>query len=71
DGRAAPGSDELLDDATVEEVLGIMERCGARDYAVREARRYRDRAIGDLADLPILADGQQILVRLVQTIIEA
>ena len=71
DGRAAPGSEELLDEATVDEVLEILVGCGARDYAVSEARRYRDQAIGDLADLPILAEGQAILVKLVQAIIAA
>ncbi|MFN2484963.1 MAG: polyprenyl synthetase family protein [Candidatus Limnocylindria bacterium] len=71
DGRAAPGAEQLLDEATVSEVLRILESCGARDYAVAEARRYRDQAIGDLVELPILADGQQILVRLVQAIIDA
>ena len=71
DGRAAPGVEELLDGETVEEVLTILESCGAREYAVTEARSYRDRAIGDLVDLPILAEGQQILVKLVQAIITA
>ena len=70
-GREPMAADELLDDATVDEVLEILERCGARDYAVEEARRYRDLAIADLLALPIVGERRDVMERLVQAIIAA
>ena len=63
--------DDLLDAATVDEVLAILERSGARDHAVAEARRYRDLAVDDLLSLPIVAERRATLERLVQAIIAA
>ena len=60
-----------LGDAQVEEVLTILERCGARDFAAGEARRYRDLAVADLLALPLPAERQQQLERFVAAIIAA
>jgi geranylgeranyl diphosphate synthase, type I len=49
-GRA--GS-ETLDDDEIASVLEILERSGAREHALAEARRYRDMALADAAQLPI------------------
>ena len=35
-------------DADVAEIVAILERCGARDYARDQARRYRDEALANL-----------------------
>ena len=40
-------------EAEVEEVLAILERCGARTEALARAGRYRDEALSDLEGLPI------------------
>ena len=69
-GHAAVGED-LLDEETVEEVLEILVRCGARDYALQEARRYRDLAVTDLLALPIVQERRETLERLVAAIIAA
>ena len=70
-GREPMEGEALLDDATVDDVLDILERCGARDYAVAEARRYRDLAVADLLALPIVGERREVLERLVQAIIAA
>jgi geranylgeranyl diphosphate synthase, type I len=46
----------------VDEVLAILERTGAREEALTEARRYRDIALRDLDGLPI-ADERRIELR--------
>jgi geranylgeranyl diphosphate synthase, type I len=48
--RSEPSADE------VEEARAIIERCGARDYTRREARRLRDEAIAALAGVDVVAD---------------
>jgi geranylgeranyl diphosphate synthase, type I len=63
---AAPMSDD-----EVAEVLAILERCGAREHALGEARRYRDRSLDQLDQLPCLPDGKRELALLVRAVIAA
>ena len=67
--RGAP--DELLSDDHVSEVLAILERCGARDYARSEARRYRDVALDQLDRLPCPPDRKGDLAAFVRSVIAA
>jgi geranylgeranyl diphosphate synthase type I len=53
----------------VDEVLAILERSGARDEAVRQARFHRDRALADIAALPIPDERRAELERLVESVI--
>ncbi len=53
DGTVAPESEGLMTDAEVTEVLEILERSGAHEHAVTEARRYRDRALQAAKRLPV------------------
>ena len=53
----------------IDEVLTILERSGAREHAVGEARRYRDQALADLAALPCDPVGRQQLATLVESVI--
>jgi geranylgeranyl diphosphate synthase type I len=55
----------------IEEVLQILERCGAREHALREARRYRDQALADLEALPCDPGGRRQLAMLVESVIAA
>ena len=53
----------------VDEVLAILERSGAREEALTEARRYRDLALADIDELPI-PDGRRSELRaLVESVI--
>jgi geranylgeranyl diphosphate synthase type I len=70
DGRS-PGTENPITDAEVGEVLDILDRCGARDHAVAESRRYRDLALVEIEGLPCLPDGKRDLARLVQAVIAA
>jgi geranylgeranyl diphosphate synthase type I len=42
-----------LTDAEVAEAAAILDRSGARETTLREARRYRDEALAELVDLPL------------------
>jgi geranylgeranyl diphosphate synthase, type I len=42
-----------LTDAEVAEAAAILDRSGARETTLGEARRYRDEALAELADLPL------------------
>ena len=53
DGDGAANGAAQMTDAEVAEVLGILERCGARDHATREAERYRQLALTTIRNLPI------------------
>lgn len=70
DGRAPEVATPMSSDQ-VDEVLDILTRCGARDHAEAEARRYRDMALADLAALPVADEGSRDLRAVVLTIIEA
>jgi geranylgeranyl pyrophosphate synthase len=60
-----------MSDDEVGEVLAILERCGAREHALGEARRYRDRALDQLEQLPCLPEGKRELALLVRAVIAA
>ncbi len=72
DGRGPdPQSPDPMTDAEVTEVLDLLERCGAREHALSEARRYRDRALEQLELLPCPPDGKRDLAQLVRSVIAA
>jgi len=60
-----------LDDALVSEVLAILERSGAREHALTEARRYRDLALEHLERLPCSIERRRELADLVRSTIAA
>jgi len=60
-----------LDDAQVGEVLAILERSGAREHALSEARRYRDLALAHLERLPCAPERRRELADLVRSVIAA
>ena len=60
-----------LDDGAVSEVLTILERCGAREHTLGQARRYRDAAIDQLDRLPCPDAGKDELAALVRSVIAA
>jgi geranylgeranyl diphosphate synthase, type I len=70
-GGHTPVTDEPLDDDAVAEVLDILERSGARQHALAEARRYRDLALDQLEQLPCPPDRTAELVALVRSVIAA
>jgi geranylgeranyl diphosphate synthase type I len=53
----------------VDEVLAILERAGAHEHAIGEARRFRDLALTDAEALPIAADRRAELRQLVESVI--
>jgi geranylgeranyl diphosphate synthase, type I len=50
---AQPADGTQLTDAEVAEAAAILDRSGARETTLGEARRYRDEALAELADLPL------------------
>jgi geranylgeranyl diphosphate synthase type I len=62
-------TDEPMPPAEVDEVLDILERSGAREQALAEARRYRDLAVADIAGLPIGDGPREELRVLVESVI--
>ena len=78
DGAHRPGgngpilsADAPLDDDAVAEVLEILERCGAREHTLAEARRYRDLSLDQLERLPCPPERTAELVSLVRSVIAA
>jgi geranylgeranyl diphosphate synthase, type I len=71
DGRGGAASDAPMSDAEVAEVLGILERSGARAHALEESRRYRDAALEKIDALPCRPDGKRDLATLVRAVIAA
>jgi geranylgeranyl diphosphate synthase type I len=63
--------EDPIGDAEVAEVLTILERCGAREHALTEARRYRDAALNHLELLPCPLDQKRDLAALVRSVIPA
>ncbi|MGH2427866.1 MAG: polyprenyl synthetase family protein [Candidatus Limnocylindria bacterium] len=55
----------------VDEVLAILERCGAREHALSEARRYRDLALRGVDQLPCAEERRIELRKLVESVIAA
>ncbi|HYN65018.1 MAG TPA: polyprenyl synthetase family protein [Candidatus Limnocylindrales bacterium] len=60
-----------MSQAEVDEVLAILDRSGAREMALSEARRHRDIALADLAGLPMPDERRAELRALVETVIAA
>ena len=72
DGRGpTPQADAPMSDEAVSEVLEILERSGAREHALAEARRYRDLALADLDVLPCPRERKRDLAGLVRSVIAA
>jgi geranylgeranyl diphosphate synthase type I len=68
----APGDAERqLTDAEVAEAVAILERSGARDTTLAEARRYRDEALAELEKIPLEAAAKRDLVLFVEAVIAA
>jgi geranylgeranyl diphosphate synthase type I len=65
------GEDGPMPPDQVDEVLAILERCGAKEHAMATARDYRDRALADLAALPVLPERRVELQSLVASVIVA
>ena len=65
DGVAPVGDDEVA------EVLQILERSGAREHTLAEARRYRDLALAHVDRLPCIDDRKADLAELVRSVIAA
>jgi geranylgeranyl diphosphate synthase type I len=60
-----------LTDVEVAEALAILDRSGARETTLGEARRYRDEALAELADLPLEPTARAELVIFVEAMIAA
>ena len=69
DGSGPPDGDRPMSPAEVDEVLAILERCGARRHAEEEARRYRDLALRNVDSLPVAPEQLAELRALVETMI--
>ncbi|TMB57930.1 MAG: polyprenyl synthetase family protein [Chloroflexi bacterium] len=69
DGSGPPDADGALSDEQVEEVLAILERCGARAAAGEEARQRRATAINDVTVLPIPIEARELLSGLVEAVV--
>jgi geranylgeranyl diphosphate synthase type I len=70
DGPAATDAAPVRDEE-VAEVLAILERSGAREHALSEARKYRDLALGHLERLPCTPERRRDLAELVRSVIAA
>jgi len=71
DGALDPQVEAPMAAGDVEEVLAILERCGAREHALGEARRYRDRALAAIGELPIGEERRAELRQVVESVIAA
>lgn len=58
-----------LTDAEVAEALAILDRSGARETTLAEARRYRDEALAELASLPLDPTARDELITFVEAMI--
>ncbi|HEY7738862.1 MAG TPA: polyprenyl synthetase family protein [Candidatus Limnocylindria bacterium] len=68
----APGdADRQLTDAEVAEAAAILERSGARDTTLAEARRYRDEALAELEGVTLDEDAKRDLVLFAEAVIAA
>jgi geranylgeranyl diphosphate synthase, type I len=71
DGRGPSASVAPVTDDEVAEVLEILERSGAREHTLQEARGYRDRSLQLLEQLPCPPEGKRDLALLVRSVIAA
>ena len=53
----------------VDEVLAILERCGAREHALGQVRELRDEVLRDVDELPIPSKMKAELASLVESVI--
>jgi geranylgeranyl pyrophosphate synthase len=68
----APGDPERqLTDTEVAEALAILDRSGARETTLGEARRYRDEALAELAALPLEPQARAELILFAEAMISA
>jgi geranylgeranyl diphosphate synthase type I len=65
----ASTSGQAMPQHEVDEVLEILERAGAREHTLNEARRFRDQALADIAELPTVEEPRGELLALVQSVI--
>ena len=70
-GSSGAQTDDPVAEDQVSEVLAILERTGAREHTLAEARRYRDLALTHLDLLPCSLDRKRDLAELVRTVIAA
>jgi geranylgeranyl pyrophosphate synthase len=66
-----PPDDEPLGEAEVREVVAILDRCGAREHVLQEARRHRDAALANIDALPLDEARRRQLRELVAAVIAA
>ena len=66
DASAAGGP---MAQAEVEEVLEILERAGAREHTLGQARHFRDLALSDIAGLGVVEEPRAGLLALVESVI--
>ncbi len=71
DGSGPSATDAGISPEQVDEVLEILERCGARRETEEEARRYRDLAIGQARALPVVPEQLVELRTLIESMISA
>jgi len=71
DGSGPPDADTQMSEELTEEVLEILDRCGAREATEREARRYRDLALVEARSLPVPEERVEDLRALVESMISA
>jgi geranylgeranyl diphosphate synthase, type I len=71
DGSGPPDGDALMSEELMDEVLGILERSGARAATEQEARRFRDLALEEARSLPVPAERLAELRALVESMIAA
>ncbi|HLE59094.1 MAG TPA: polyprenyl synthetase family protein [Candidatus Limnocylindria bacterium] len=69
DGALPPDVDRRVGPDEVNEVLEILDRCGARAHALAEARRLRDVALADIDALPVEEARRGVLRAFVETVI--
>jgi geranylgeranyl diphosphate synthase type I len=71
DGRGPSTIVAPVTDGEVAEVLEILERSGAREHTLQEARSYRDRSLELLEHLPCPPEDKRDLAMLVRSVIAA
>jgi geranylgeranyl diphosphate synthase type I len=71
DGSGTPDGEALMSEDLMDEVLGILERSGARAATEQEARRFRDLALEEARSLPVPAERLAELRALVESMITA
>jgi geranylgeranyl pyrophosphate synthase len=69
DGSLPPEVEVPMTQRQVDEVLEILERSGAHEHARREATRYREMALANVAALPVPEANRAALRLLVESVI--